>query len=77
MYCVCCGEIIPEGRQVCPGCMATSKLICVEGYRAFRGTMICKSQAIRGDWLYKPDTDCWYCRGNSYPAAVCKVLTVD
>jgi hypothetical protein len=18
--CVCCGEIIPEGRQVCPGC---------------------------------------------------------
>lgn len=20
--CVCCGEIIPEGRQVCPNCVA-------------------------------------------------------
>lgn len=19
-YCICCGEIIPEGRQVCPQC---------------------------------------------------------
>lgn len=23
--CVCCGEIIPEGRQVCPNCLATVK----------------------------------------------------
>ena len=20
--CVCCGEIVPEGRQMCPSCMA-------------------------------------------------------
>lgn len=25
--CVCCGEIIPEGRQVCPGCEAKLKNI--------------------------------------------------
>ena len=23
--CVCCGEIIPEGRQVCPNCLVTVK----------------------------------------------------
>ena len=24
--CVCCGELIPEGRQVCPACEAKSNL---------------------------------------------------
>lgn len=23
--CVCCGEIIPEGTQVCPNCLVASK----------------------------------------------------
>lgn len=23
--CICCGEIIPEGRQVCPSCEAAAK----------------------------------------------------
>jgi predicted nucleic acid-binding Zn ribbon protein len=23
--CICCGEIIPEGRQVCPSCEAETK----------------------------------------------------
>ena len=23
--CICCGEIIPEGRQVCPGCERSVK----------------------------------------------------
>lgn len=23
--CVCCGEIIPEGRQVCPQCLQSTK----------------------------------------------------
>lgn len=23
--CVCCGEIIPEGRMVCPNCLVTVK----------------------------------------------------
>ena len=26
--CICCGEIIPEGLQVCPSCMATARLDC-------------------------------------------------
>lgn len=25
--CVCCGEIIPEGRMVCPNCLLTVKEI--------------------------------------------------
>ena len=24
--CICCGEIIPEGLQVCPNCMVVTKL---------------------------------------------------
>lgn len=23
--CICCGEIIPEGRMVCPNCLLTVK----------------------------------------------------
>ena len=23
--CICCGAVIPEGRQVCPNCMVTIK----------------------------------------------------
>lgn len=57
------------------------KVICVEGYKAFTGMMRWTPaeyppQNIFGDWLYKPDTDCWYCRGTSYPANTCAVLEV-
>lgn len=58
-------------------------MICVEGYKAFRGTMLWTPgnpayapQKITGDWLYKPDTDCWYCQGRSFPANTCEVLEV-
>ena len=54
-------------------------MICVEGFKAFRGTMKIIPEVpgiapftITGGWLYKPDTDCWYCNGQSYPASVCK-----
>lgn len=57
------------------------KIICVEGYKAFRGVMLWTPgnpayppEEIFGDWLYKPDADCWYCKGRSYPASTCKVL---
>ena len=54
------------------------KMIMVEGYKAFRGTMaIGDFVSITGDWLYKPDTDCWYCKGKSYPAEFCEVLEVE
>jgi hypothetical protein len=23
-----------------------------------------------GTWLYKPEYDCWYCAGNSFPAKI-------
>lgn len=59
------------------------KVIQVEGYKAFSGLMKWvpgnpeyPSQRIYGDWLYKPDTDCWYCNGISYPADTCEVLEV-
>lgn len=53
-------------------------MICVEGYKAFRGNMIVTPKnplyppfTMYGDWLYKPDTDCWYGCGSSYCAAIC------
>lgn len=56
-----------------------TKPIHVEGYIFFRGIMLIKvgysdsPLQVFGNWLYKPDTDCWYCGGHSYPAAVCKL----
>ena len=52
----------------------------VDGYKAFKGTMIIHTTvkgdiSIKGDWLYKPETDCWYCKGSSYPASICEVDT--
>lgn len=29
-HCVCCGEIIPEGRWVCPNCLVTVKQVDTE-----------------------------------------------
>lgn len=58
------------------------KVIEVEGYKAFRGGMqIMRTDGadpveISGDWLYKPDTRCWYCGGRSYPDSICKILDV-
>lgn len=59
-------------------------MIKVEGYKAFKGTMkiipVSKEIApyeISGDWLYKPDTDCWYCGGWSYPEQICEVMKED
>lgn len=57
------------------------KVIIVEGYKAFTGWMrICwmdrPMEEHRGDWLYRPDTDCWYGKGQSFPAEVCTILEV-
>ena len=57
-----------------------ARIIKCEGYKAVRGAMLVTvhlpygkvTDMISGDWLYKPDTDCWYCRGTSYPAEICK-----
>ena len=59
-------------------------MIKVEGFMAFKGTMritpksdTIKPFEIEGDWLYKPDCDCWYSGGKSYPAKICTVLEVE
>lgn len=56
-------------------------MICVEGYKAFHGTMkIIPNNPeippfnITADWLYKPDFNCWYGKGQSFPAEICKPL---
>ena len=45
-------------------------MIEVEGYKAFKGIMKIKPKCegvssfeLEGDWLFKPDTQCWYGRG--------------
>lgn len=64
--------------------MARGKIIRVEGYKAFRGYMkitpLNKAylpHTVYGDWLYRPDTDCWYCKGLSYPASVCTIEVIE
>lgn len=57
----------------------TPRLMIVEGYTMFHGTMIISNfsgdrmEEITGDWLFKPDTKCWYCRGRSYPVEICRI----
>jgi hypothetical protein len=82
-YCVMCGEIIPEGRLICPNCEKTNenKIVKVDGYMAFNGVMIITPIGGMfppfkeiGSWLYKPDCDCWYSSsGASYVAKICKI----
>lgn len=60
-------------------------MICVEGYKAFHGAMVItpKNKKIEpitamGDWLYKPDTGCWYSGdGRSYPASICQPVELE
>lgn len=51
-----------------------------EGYMMFYGTArivpktnIVESFEETGTWLYKPDTDCWYVNGASYPASIVQI----
>lgn len=48
-----------------------------EGYKMFYGEAMItpknKNFAPRkekGTWLYKPEYDCWYVNGSSYPASI-------
>lgn len=56
-------------------------MICCEGYKMFRGTMRVTPTFpgrepfdLTGDWLYKPEHDTWYGCGQSFGAAICKVI---
>lgn len=48
-----------------------------EGYKMFYGdaTVTPKNdkfpaRRIRGTWLFKPEWDCWYVNGQSFPASI-------
>lgn len=50
-----------------------------EGYKMFFGSADVvpvnprfPKRTIRGTWLYKPEYDCWYVRGESFPAEIVK-----
>lgn len=57
-------------------------MIKVEGYKAFHGDMLITPKnrlyppfyICDKDWLYKPDTDCWYGDGRSFPAEICEPI---
>jgi hypothetical protein len=57
-------------------------MIRVEGFMAFHGDMkiIPKNSLyppfhiVNKDWLYRPDTDCWYGNGQSFQADMCEPL---
>lgn len=55
------------------------RLLTTEGYKMFYGVMTVTplnnnpSRNILGDWLYKPDTRCWYCNCCSYPEEICSI----
>ena len=58
------------------------KIISVEGYKAFHGDMLITPvitskpafSIVDKDWLYKPDTNCWYGDGRSFPAEICNIV---
>ena len=61
----------------------SDKIISIEGYKAFRGTMKIRPKTaavpafeLSGDWLYKPDTKCWYGKGSSFPEDICTIVEV-
>ena len=61
----------------------TDKVISVEGFKAFRGTMKIQPKTasvppfeLSGDWLYKPETGCWYGKGSSFSEDICTIVEV-
>lgn len=58
------------------------KMIEVEGYKAFRGKLKITPKdpdilpfTLEGDWLYRPDTGCWYGCGRSFCSEICTPVT--
>lgn len=68
--------------RVSGGEKSMNNMIQVEGYRAFRGTMRITPKAavpafeLTGDWLYRPDTGCWYGKGSSFAPEICTVMEI-
>lgn len=56
-------------------------MISVEGYKAFTGVLRVTPKnknfepfELRGDFLYKPETGCWYGCGSSFCAEICEAI---
>ncbi|MBQ6945389.1 MAG: hypothetical protein IJN43_13840 [Ruminococcus sp.] len=56
-------------------------MIKVEGYKAFEGVLRITPKCVNvepfeleGQFLYKPDTGCWYGKGSSFPEEICEVV---
>ena len=57
-------------------------MIRVEGFMAFHGDMKITPKnktyppfvITDKDWLYRPDTDCWYGNGQSFTADICEPI---
>lgn len=59
-------------------------MIKVEGYKAFKGVLkiepknnVISPFCLEGEFLYRPDTDCWYGCGRSFAAQICEVVKDD
>lgn len=59
------------------------KILKCENYMMFEGVMTItpktdkvKPFEVDGVWLYKPEYDCWYCKGSSYTAGICSIKEV-
>lgn len=56
----------------------------IEGYKTFSGTMRItpinakfKPFELYGDWVYNPETECWYGDGQSFPVEICAIIKED
>lgn len=56
-------------------------MICVEGYKVFRGTMrIVPTPStsdpfeVREDWIYRPKYNRWYWCSMSFDADICEIV---
>lgn len=50
-----------------------------EGYKMFKGSaritpLQGEPYEVAGTWLYKPEYDCWYVNGHSYPAGIVSAI---
>lgn len=59
-------------------------MLSCEGFKMFDGTALItpvndtiQPFRINGTWLYKPDYDCWYVNGRSYPAEIVSEIQED
>lgn len=85
-YCDRCGEEVDaddireiDGEEICYDCRL--EMSEEKGFRPFFGKMKITPKSAKfpakifvGEWEYRPETDCWYGCGQSFPADICEIL---